>query len=136
MVGNGGLDLGFSHKEFQSSPRFLIVGSGVLDLADEDVARAGFGQFVHDEGDLLPQHHDGNGDPAGLFQRGDGRRAVAGGDLLGDVELAALDVVGAEDVFLRSWRRSVWRICCHGCMEGLTNDTLYPGCDQIDKLGV
>lgn len=103
IVGNGSLDLRFCHKDFQSPLRCLIVGSGVLDLGDEDVARAGCGQFVHYEGDLLPQHHDGYGDPAGLFQRGDGWRAVTGGDLLGDVELAALDVVGAEDVFLRGW---------------------------------
>jgi hypothetical protein len=136
MVGNGSLGLRFCHKEFQSPPQYLIVGSGVLDLGNEDVAGAGCGQFVHDKGDLLPQHHDGDGDPAGLFQRGDGRRAVAGGDLLGVVELAALDVVSAEDVFLRGWRRSVWHICCLGCMEKLTNDTLYPGCDQIDQLGV
>jgi hypothetical protein len=114
IVGNGSLRLRFCHKEFQSPPRYLIVGSGVLDLGNEDVAGAGCGQFVHDKGDLLPQHHDGDGDPAGLFQRGDGRRAVAGGDLLGIVELAALDVVGAEDVLLRGWRRSVWHMCCHG----------------------
>ena len=101
IVGSGSLNLLFLHKDFQSPPRFLIVGSGVLDLGDEDVARAGYGQFVHDKGNLLPQHHDGDGDPAALFQRSDGRRAVTGGDLLGDVELAALDVVGAEDVFLR-----------------------------------
>ena len=76
----------------------LIVGSRVLNLGNQNVASTGLGQLVHNNGNLLPLHHDGDGDPAALLKRSDCRRAVARCDLLGDVELRALDVVLAEDV--------------------------------------
>lgn len=77
------------------------MGPGVLDLGNQDIAGARLGEPVHDHGNLLALHHDRDGDPAVLLKRSDGRRAVARRDLLGDVELRALDVVRAEDVFLR-----------------------------------
>jgi hypothetical protein len=76
------------------------VGSRVLNLGHQDIASARLGQLIHSDSNLLPLHHDGDGDPAALLERSNGRRAVSGGDGLGDVEFRALDVVCAEDVLL------------------------------------
>ena len=82
---------------------FLDVCSGVLDLCDQDVAGSNLGQLVHDNGNLLPWYHDGDGDPAALLERSDRGCAVSGCDPAGIVELRALNVVCAQDVLLSGW---------------------------------
>jgi hypothetical protein len=58
--------------------------------------------LVHDNGNAFPLNHDLHGDPPILFERVDSWCALAGCDFASGVELCALDVVGAEDVFLGS----------------------------------
>jgi hypothetical protein len=62
--------------------------------------------LVHRNRDPFPLHHGRDSDPAFLFERIDGRRTLAGGDGAGSIEFGALNVVGAEDIFLG------------GCLEG------------------
>jgi hypothetical protein len=85
-----------------SSPDLLDVCPGVLDLCNQNIAGSSLSELVHDNGNLLPRHHDRDGDPAALLERSDGGCAVSGCNPAGIVELRALDVVCAEDVLLRS----------------------------------
>jgi hypothetical protein len=79
----------------------LNVCSRVFDLCNQDVAGSNLSKLVHDNGNLLPWHHDRDGDPAALLERSNGGCAVSGCNPAGIVELHALDVVCAEDVLLR-----------------------------------
>lgn len=78
----------------------LLDGSRVLNLGDENVGGANGSQLVHGVGNVLAQHHGRNSDPAALFQAVDGGCSLARSDLGSLVEIATLDVVCAEDVFL------------------------------------
>lgn len=117
-------------------PFHLIVGPRVLNLSDQDVASASLGQLVHSNSNLLPLNHNRNGDPAALLQGSNRGRAVSGCDFLGDVELRALDVVCAEDILLGSCSGSAGVATREKDQGWLTDDTLYSGCDQVNKLGV
>jgi hypothetical protein len=87
-------------------PQSIIYldGSRVLNLGDENVSGANSCQLVHGVGNVLAQHHCRNSNPATSFQAVDGRCSLARGDLGGLLEVAALDVVCAEDVFLSGCR--------------------------------
>lgn len=82
---------------------WLIPCPRVLNLGDNQITRANLRQLVHGNRNLLPQHHSLDRDPAIFLESVDGRRASARCDFAGGVEFRALDVVCAEDVFLRGW---------------------------------
>jgi hypothetical protein len=81
-----------------------LDGSRVLNLGDEDVGSTDSSQLVHGVGNILAQHHGRNSDPAALFQAVDSGCSLARGDLSSLLEVATLDVVCAEDVFLSGCR--------------------------------
>lgn len=77
-----------------------LDGSRVLNLGDEDIGGTNGGQLVHGIGNVLALNHGRNSDPATLFQAVDRGCSLARSNLGGLVEVAALDVVCAKDVFL------------------------------------
>lgn len=77
-----------------------LDGSRVLNLGDKNVSGANGGQLVHGVGNVLALNHGRNSDPAALFQAVDSGCSLARSNLGGLVEVVALDVVCAEDVFL------------------------------------
>lgn len=79
-----------------------LDGSRVLNLGDKDVGSTDGSQLVHGVGNVLAQHHGRNSDPSTSFQAVDRGCSLARGDLGSLLEVAALDVVCAEDVFLSS----------------------------------
>lgn len=72
----------------------------VVDPRDQNIAGADGAELVHDRRDALALDHGADGDPAALLERVDRGCALSGGDFAGGLELRALDIVGAEDVFL------------------------------------
>lgn len=81
-----------------------LDGSRVLNLGDENVSGANGGQLIHSVGNVLAQHHGRHSHPAARFKAVDGGYSLARGDLGSLLEVTALDVVCAEDVFLGGYR--------------------------------
>ena len=82
----------------------FLVRSRVLNLGNEDIGSADAGEFVHDGRDLLAFDHGLDGNPSVVFERGNGGGALARSDRASSDKLAALDVVGAENVFLSGYQ--------------------------------
>lgn len=120
----------------QNMTRTRLDGSRVLDLGNKNVAGANGGQLVHGVGNLLALNHGRDGDPAILFQAVDGGCPLARGDLGCLVEVAALDVVSAENELLCGWSTRLAIVNFSSGKKELTDDTTDSCCDEVDKVRV
>jgi hypothetical protein len=88
---------------------WLISCPRVFNLSDNQITRANLGQLVHGNRNILPQHHSLYRNPSILLESVDGGRASARCDFARGIKFRALDVVCAEDVFLRGcWLILEW----------------------------
>jgi hypothetical protein len=80
----------------------LISRPRVLNLCHNQITCANHRQLVHRNRNIFPKHHRLHRNPAIFLQRINRRRTASRRDFARLVEFRALDVVCAEDVFLRS----------------------------------
>jgi hypothetical protein len=83
-------------------PTPLIPCPRVLNLRHNQITRTDHRQLIHGNRNIFPKHHRLHRNPAIFLQRIDRRRTASRRDFARLVEFRALDIVCAEDVFLRS----------------------------------
>mgnify|MGYP007085901041 CR=1 FL=1 len=77
-----------------------LIRTRVGNVHNQDVARADLNQLIHYVSNALLLHHRADSNPALLLERGDSRRALAGGNLRRNRQLVTRDVVLAQDELL------------------------------------